>query len=141
MRSVHEVLRLRHKLGRSLREIAAVVGISLSTVSTDLRRRAPDLKWFLPEFWFEFADMWPHQDTSTSSWPRSRSVNSPVAASGSSRGASHSTRACGMPSRQLSPGTLRGNPPLPMLRDYGPIGSPSPEDGGDADSMPTPRDA
>ena len=38
MRSVHEVLRLRHKLGRSLRDIAAAVGISLSTVSTYLRR-------------------------------------------------------------------------------------------------------
>lgn len=140
MRSVHEVLRLRHKLGRSLPEIAAVVGMSLSTVSTDLRSRAPDLKWFLPEFWFELADLWP-QETSTSSWPRSRSVSSPVVASGSSRGASHWTRACGMASRQLSPGALRGNPPLPVRRDYGPIGSPSPEDGGDADSMPTPRDA
>ncbi|MDE2875925.1 MAG: hypothetical protein OXU69_00300 [Gemmatimonadota bacterium] len=55
MRSIHEVLRLRDKLGRSLREIAAVVGISLSTVSTDPHRRAPDLKWSLPESWFELA--------------------------------------------------------------------------------------
>ena len=39
--SIHEVLRLRYKLGHSLlREIAAVVGISLSTVSIYLRRRA-----------------------------------------------------------------------------------------------------
>ena len=34
MRNVHEVLRLRHRLGRNLREIAAVVAISLSTVGT-----------------------------------------------------------------------------------------------------------
>ena len=50
MRSVHEVLRLRHKLGRSLRDIAAAVGIPLSTVSTYLRRaEAAGISWPLPE--------------------------------------------------------------------------------------------
>ena len=38
VRSVHEVLRLRQRLVRSLRDIAGAVGISLSTVSTYLRR-------------------------------------------------------------------------------------------------------
>ena len=50
MRSVHEVLRLRHELGRSLRDIAAAVGISLSPVSTYLRRaEAAGISWPLPE--------------------------------------------------------------------------------------------
>ena len=31
-----------------------------------LRRRAPSLKWFLPEFWFELADMW----ALPAMWPR-----------------------------------------------------------------------
>ena len=49
MRSVHEVLRLRHKLGRSLRDIAAAVGTSLSAVSTHLRRaEAAGISWPLP---------------------------------------------------------------------------------------------
>ena len=38
MRSVHEVLRLRHELGGILRDIGGAVGISPSTVSTSLRR-------------------------------------------------------------------------------------------------------
>ena len=50
MRSVHEVLRLRHELRRSMRDIAAAVGISLSTVSTYLRRaEAAGISWPPPE--------------------------------------------------------------------------------------------
>ena len=49
MRSVHEVLRLRHAPGRSLRDIAAVASISLSRVSTYLRRAAAaGISWPLP---------------------------------------------------------------------------------------------
>ena len=50
MRSVHEVLGLKYDLDRSHREIAAVVGISLSTVSSYLSRaEAAGLSWPLPE--------------------------------------------------------------------------------------------
>ena len=49
MRSVHEVLRSRSSLDRIQREIAAVVGISLSTVSSYLSRAAAGLSWPLPE--------------------------------------------------------------------------------------------
>ena len=46
MRSVHETPRLRYKLGRSRREIAAVAGISAGTASTHLRRaEAAAISW------------------------------------------------------------------------------------------------
>ena len=50
MRSVHEVLCLKYKLDRSHREIAAVVGSSLGTVSSYLSRaEAAGLSRPLPE--------------------------------------------------------------------------------------------
>ena len=49
VRSVREVLRLKHELGRSYREIASAVGVSVSTVSRYVRRAtAAGISWPLP---------------------------------------------------------------------------------------------
>jgi transposase len=50
MRKVREVLRLRHPLGVSERQIAVTVGVSRSTVGEDLRRAAAiGITWPVPE--------------------------------------------------------------------------------------------
>ena len=50
MRKIREVLRLKHELGRSHREIAGSLGIAGSTVSGYVRRAsAAGLSWPLPE--------------------------------------------------------------------------------------------
>ena len=50
MRKIRELLRLKHELGRSHREIAGSLGVSSSTVSYSLRRaREAGVSWPLPE--------------------------------------------------------------------------------------------
>ena len=50
MRKIRELMRLKHELGRSHREIAASLGVANSTVSDYVRRAvAAGLSWPLPE--------------------------------------------------------------------------------------------
>ena len=71
MRKVREVLRLRHALGVSERQIAVTIGVSRSTVGEYLRRAAViGIIWPMPEG----LDETPAQPLPSTCWPTLKGV-------------------------------------------------------------------